>query len=249
MAEQRLAFRLPLPGLPRALFVTDYGLRGGQLLVDDVVVLDVRSSEELARGVSTPLGGTKKRIAVHAVDGQLRLALDGIEVRPEEDLRAETSRSAWIHGFVALAGSAFGFIASYLYVLRAEALGDPWPMRMALHMAAWHLLLTLTLFPASVWGQRVGIRAVQAVSLLFFAIHVGIALSNAGAAEVETSAWIALLNAASGLAFLAAVIYGQRAHADMDPVRVLWLPRAPTAHALHRSAELASGPSQPASRA
>jgi hypothetical protein len=29
---------------------------------------------------------------------------------------------------------------------------------------------------------------------------------------------MALLNAASGLAFLGAVVYGQRAHADMDPL-------------------------------
>jgi hypothetical protein len=32
------------------------------------------------------------------------------------------------------------------------------------------------------------------------------------------SGWIALLNGASGLAFLWAVVYGQRAYADMDPL-------------------------------
>jgi hypothetical protein len=222
MAEHTIAFRLPRPGLPRALFVTDYSLRRGRLLVDGAVVLDAPSHEQLLRGVSASLPGSEQqRITVQAVDGEVHLLLDGVEVRPEEQLRAPTSRSAWIHGFIALGGSAFGFIASYLYVLRADALGDPWPMRMALHMAAWHLLLTLTLFPASVWGQRIGIRAVQATSLVFFAIHVGIALSNAGAAEVAESEWIAILNAASGLAFLAAVLYGQRAHADMDPLRAI----------------------------
>ena len=48
MAEWRLAFRLPLPGLPRAVFVTDYGLRGGQLLVDDAIVVDAASREAIA---------------------------------------------------------------------------------------------------------------------------------------------------------------------------------------------------------
>jgi hypothetical protein len=218
MAEHQIAFRLPLPGLPRALFVGDYGLSRGQLLVEGTVVLDARPPEELARGLSAPLPGTEHQLELRAIDGEVRLLLDGHEVTPEDRLQAPTSRSAWIHGFVALGGSAFGFIASYLYVLRAEALGDPWSMRMAMHMAAWHLLLTLTLFPASVWGQRIGIRAVQAASAVFFAIHVGIALSNAAAVDVSEGAAIAILNAASGLAFLAAVVYGQRAHADMDPL-------------------------------
>lgn len=219
MAERRLAFRLPLPGLPRALFVTDYGLRRGHLLVDGAMILDAPSHEALVSGVSAALPGTAQRITVQAVDDDVRLSVDGFEVTCEEHLRAPTSRSAWIHGCIALGGSAFGFVASYLYVLRANELHDPWPMRMALHMAAWHLLLTLMLFPASVWGQRIGIRAVQATSLLFFVIHAGIAVSNAReVVESSYGPWIAIFNAASGLAFFAAVAYGQRAHADMDPL-------------------------------
>jgi hypothetical protein len=219
VAEREIAFRLPLPGLPRALFVTDYGLRRGRLLLDDVVVLDAASREALAGGVSTLLQGTDHRITVQAIDDEVHLMVDGTEADREEQLRAPPSRSAWIHGFIALVGSGFGFVASYLYVLRANALGDAWSMRMAWHMAAWHLLLTLTLFPASVWGQRIGIRAVQATSLVFFVIHVGIALSNANEAEaLQGGALVALFNAASGLAFLAAVAYGQRAHRDMDPI-------------------------------
>jgi hypothetical protein len=218
MAEHRVAFRLPLLGLPRALFIGDYGLRHGQLLVDGKVVLDATPPARLGRGLSGPLPGTAHQLQLQTNDGEVRLMLDGSEIPPEDRLQAPTSRSAWIHGFVALAGSAFGFVASYLYVLRAEELADPWSMRMAVHMAAWHLLLTLTLFPASVWGQRIGIRAVQAASAVFFAIHVGIALSNATAVDVSEGAGIAILNAASGIAFLAAVVYGQRAHADMDPL-------------------------------
>jgi hypothetical protein len=88
---------------------------------------------------------------------------------------------------------------------------------MGLHMAGWHLLLTLTLFPASVWGQRIGIRVVQAVSLVFFLIHAGIATANLDMADPA----IAVLNALSGLLFGAATLYGQRAHRDMDPIRAL----------------------------
>jgi hypothetical protein len=218
MAERRVAFRLPLPGLPRALFVTDYGLNQGQLLVDDTIILTASSHEAIVRGVSVTLPGTERQILVQAEEDEVRLSLDGAEVRREDRLRAPSSRSAWLHGWIALAGSAFGFAASYLYVLRANSLSDPWSMRMALHMAAWHLLLTLTLFPASVWGQRAGIRAVQAMSLVFFFIHLGIALSNSGSNEQADGPFIALFNALSGFAFLVAVLYGQRAHADMDPL-------------------------------
>ena len=86
-------------------------------------------------------------------------------------------------------------------------------------MAGWHLLLTLTLFPASVWGQRTGIRVVQGVSLMVFLIHAGIAIANLGPPEPgePTDAWIASLNAASGLLFLVTALYGRRAYRDMDP--------------------------------
>ena len=73
----------------------------------------------------------------------------------------------------------------------------------------------MALFPASVWGQRAGIRAVQVVSLVFFFIHAGIALANAGVSDPA----IAAFNAASGLLFGASTLVGQRAHRDMDPIR------------------------------
>jgi hypothetical protein len=222
MAERTVVFRLPLPRFPRAIFVTDYGLRQGQVLIDGTVVLAAHSREALLAGVSARLPGTHRLLTVKAVDDDVCLTVDGIMANREDHLRAPTSRSAWKHGWIALAGSAFGFAASYLYVLRAQVLDDAWSLRMAMHMAAWHLLLTLTLFPASVWGQRLGIRAVQAMSLLFFFIHLGIALSNAAApGEAPDGGWIALLNGASGFAFLGAVAYGRRAYADMDPLAKL----------------------------
>jgi hypothetical protein len=213
MAELRVAFRFP--GLARAVFVSDYGLRGGRLLVDDAIVLDAASAEALAAGVSATLGG--RVVTLRAQDPtDVRVFFDGIEAPREDRLRAPPTRSAWIHGWLALAGSLFGFAASWLYFLRAEAGADAWAMKMSVHTAAWHLLLTLTLFPASVWGQRPGIRAVQAVSILFFLIHLGMALANTSTTE---GPWLMLFNASSGLAFLAAALYGQRAHRDMDPLR------------------------------
>jgi hypothetical protein len=142
-----------------------------------------------------------------------------VEATREEDIRVPPTPSAWIHAGIALLGSLLGFVAGALYVRRAHASADAWAMKMALHMAAWHLLLVLTLFPASVWGQRTGIRLVQAVSLVFFFIHVGIAIANLGAgAAAADGPWIGLFNALSGVAFLVAVVYGQRAHRDMDPL-------------------------------
>ena len=219
MAERHIAFRLPLEGLPRAVFLTDYGLRHGRLIVDGSVVLEAPSRDSLKSGVSVELPGRAHRLTVRAIDDEVQLSVDGVIARREDELRAPSSRSAWLHGWIALAGSAFGFIAGYLYVLRANTQGDAWSMRMAMHMAAWHLLLTLTLFPASVWGQRIGIRIVQATSLVFFVIHVAIAFSNARVSgEIAEGASIAFFNGASGLMFLIAVIYGERAHADMDPL-------------------------------
>ena len=94
-------------------------------------------------------------------------------------------------------------------------------IKMAYHMAGWHLLLTFTLFPSSVWGQRVGIRSVQVVSAVFFAIHACIAAVNAldPQAMAVNDQWIAAWNAVSGIFFLAAVIYGNAAYRDMDPGR------------------------------
>ena len=98
-----------------------------------------------------------------------------------------------------------------------------WALKMAYHTAAWHLLLTFTLFPASVWGQRLGIRSVQIVSLVFFCIHLGIAIANAFWRDAGSlvDVWIAFYNALSGVLFLASLIYGNRAHSDMDPVTAL----------------------------
>jgi hypothetical protein len=206
-----VAFRLPLQGAPRAVFASDFGLRGGRLTVDGNLVLAVDSRAALERGMVVPLGHA--RLTLRTLDDEVRLWVDGVEAPREDRLRAPTSRSAWVHACMALAASAFGFIASWLYIGR----GDAWSTKMALHMAAWHLLLTLTLFPASVWGQRVGIRAVQLAALVFFCIHLGIAIANI-AAPMDG---IAILNAASGMAFLATTVYGQRAHRDMDPLREL----------------------------
>lgn len=185
-----VAFRLPLAGAPRAVVETDFALRNPR----------VRVEGELDAA----------RLKVMVLDDEVRLFVDGVEAPREDRLRAPTSRSAWVHACLALGGSAFGFFASWLYIGR----GDAWSTKMALHMAAWHLLLTLTLFPASVWGQRIGIRAVQLAALIFFCIHLGIALANLGAPMDG----IAILNALSGAAFFATVIYGQRAHRDMDPL-------------------------------
>jgi hypothetical protein len=212
-----VSFRLPIDGHPRAVFASDFGLRGGRLLVDGAVVLEAPSRAALDLGITARLGAA--RLTVRAIDDHaVRVWVDGVEAPREDRLYAPTSRSAWAHASLALAGSLFGFSASWLYLARA----DPWSTKMALHMAAWHLLLTLTLFPASVWGQRIGIRAVQLAALVFFVIHVGIALANTTAPMDG----VAVLNAASGIAFLATVLYGQRAHRDMDPLRVLTARRA-----------------------
>jgi hypothetical protein len=232
MAELRLAFRLPLEPsegsrppaqsasghsplsltrLPeRAEFVSDYGLRGGRLFVDGALALEARTRAELEEGVTGALPDAR-RLRVVTEGDELCLFVDGVAAPREDRLSAPTARSAWIHAWLALSGSLFGFVASWLYVRRAAH--DPWAMKMAVHMAAWHLFLVLTLFPASVWGQRIGIRAVQLASLVFFCIHVGIALANTG----ETD-WIGVLNGASGVMFGVTVVWGQRAWRDMDPI-------------------------------
>ena len=228
MADLSIPFRLPIPGWPRATFESDYGYRGGRLVVDQRPVLEAATRDQLLAGRRGAVPGSDLGIWMRlAVDEsgarELHVGVDGAEALREDRLSAPTSRSAWIHAWIALAASACGFIASYLYVLRAAASGDPWPLKMAYHMASWHGLLTLTLFPASVWGQRVGIRTVQVVSFVFFAIHVGIALANLGRGGTidPGGPGIATLNAASGLLFLVATIYGNRAYSDMDPVRAL----------------------------
>lgn len=219
-----IAFRLPIEGWPRAVFESDYGYRGGRLSIDGTQVLHASSREELERGIEGGARGATLSLKLGEHNGAPRLALfaNGEEARREDRIWASPTRSAWIHAFIALGGSAAGFAASYFYLLKAAELHDDWARKMGQHTAGWHLLLTFTLFPASVWGQRAGIRAVQLVSLLFFAIHAGIALANSDLGDPA----IAFFNALSGVLFFASVIYGQRAHRDMDPIAALRTGRA-----------------------
>lgn len=225
--ELELRFLLPLPGWPEAMFEGDYSYEGGRLVMADRTVLAARDRSELERGVAGRLPGTDAPIAMQLVTTErgapdVRVSLGGEEARREDRLRARPAPSAWIHAFLALAASFAGFVASYLYLLRAAEEPGDWALKMANHMAAWHLLLTFTLFPASVWGQRAGIRLVQFVSLVFFLIHVGIAVANLGEDDGSGHGGaIAVFNAVSGVFFLAAVLYGNRAHRDMDPVAAL----------------------------
>lgn len=226
-AENEIAFLLPLPGWPRALFQGDLSYQAGRLVVDGTTVVSATTRAELERGVRRVLPATGVEVEMKLVAAgtghDLCVTVGGRPARREGQLRARPSCSAWMHACQALAGSAAGFAASYLYLQRAAALGSDWALKMGNHMAGWHLLLTCTLFPASVWGQRIGIRMVQWVSLLFFLIHAGIALANLGpsAPSEPSDAWIAGLNAVSGGLFLTAAIYGNRAYRDMDPVRAL----------------------------
>jgi hypothetical protein len=223
-AELVRAFRLPVEGWPRALFSCDYRYRGAELRVGDRVVARSAERSDLERGVTSRLeSGAAVTVALVERAGAARIAVsvDGRPALAEDDLRAPPSRSAFIHAFIALAGSIAGFVAGYLYHGKAVALASPWALKMAYHTAGWHLLLTLSLFPASVWGQRIGIRAVQLVSLVFFLVHLGIALANFFDQDSLHDGAIGGLNALSGLLFLASLLYGQIAHRDMDPVAAL----------------------------
>jgi hypothetical protein len=222
-----IVYRLPLPGWPRALFRSDYGYRGARLSVDGAQVLHATSLEALKAGVEGILPGANDAsitmrleeagdapVVVVTAGGSLALREDRVWARP--------TRSAWNHAFIALAGSAAGIAASAFYLMKAVAMNDDWSRKMGMHTLGWHLLLTFTLFPASVWGQRPGIRTVQFVSLLFFCIHLSMALANMNLTDPA----IAFFNAASGVLFMASTIYGQRAYRDMDPVLALRMGRA-----------------------
>lgn len=218
MSGMVITFRLPEASWPRAIFESDYGMRTGRLTLEGEELLAFEDRAKLEQGIETDWRG--RTLALHVENERdVSVTLDGAPALREDRLHAPPSRSAWIHAFVALFASFAGFVASYLYLLRAEHFDDPWALKMSIHMAGWHLLLTLTLFPASVWGQRVGIRAVQGISLLFFLIHAGIAAANTS--QALDGPWIAALNALSGLFFLIAVLYGQVAHRDMNPLRAL----------------------------
>lgn len=217
--DRTIAFLLPLPGSPRAVVLTDYGLRRAELAIRGATALATESELDLQQGIRAHVPELGL-LELRAADGELALTLDG---RPalREDLAARpVVDAAWRHAWIALAGSLLGFLASSLYLERARAFGDPWALKMALHMAGWHLLLAVTLFPASVLGRGTGIRGVQSVSALFFAIHLGIACANLNVDPVRSDGpWIAMLNAASGIAFLAAVLYGQIAYRDAERAR------------------------------
>lgn len=236
MAALELGYLLPLRGWPEAVFHSDFTYEGGALTVDGAVMLEARSREALERGVDGvgPQGSVvEMRLERDRRDVPvLRLLVNGEAAVRSDRLRARPTRSAWLHGCQALAASAAGFTASYLYLLRAAQEQSGWSLKMANHMAGWHLLLTLTLFPASVWGQRAGIRAVQLVSLLFFAIHAGIAIANLGVADAgEYAGPISFFNAASGALFLLAAVYGSRAYRDMDPVVAFRAAQSPSGSA------------------
>lgn len=217
-----MAFRLPLPGWPRAAFKSGFGHENARLVVDGARVLHANTREELEAGVVGELSGGEE-VAMQLTERGLVVRAGGKRALREDRVFAKPTRSAWIHAFIALFGSAAGFVASAFYLMKSSYLAslDPmssvWAQKMGIHTAGWHLLLTFTLFPASVWGQRMGIRVVQVTSLVFFCIHAGIALANADMADPA----IAFFNALSGVLFGASVVYGQRAHRDMDPIVAL----------------------------
>lgn len=217
-----LVFRLPLPGWPRARFKSGFGHEHARLTVDGARVLRATTREDLEAGVEGALP-TGEPVTMKLTDRGLVVVAAGKRALREDRIFARPTRSAWIHAVIALLGSAAGFVASAFYLAKSSSLAglDPmsaqWALKMGIHTAGWHLLLTFTLFPASVWGQRIGIRGVQVVSFVFFCIHAGIALANADLADPA----IAFFNAVSGLLFGVSVLYGQRAHRDMDPERAL----------------------------
>lgn len=215
-------FRLPFPGFPRVRFVTDFGFRGGALLLGDRTLVEAATRLELEEGLRATVDDehalSVRLAARHGRRPEVEMSLDGRPLAAEGAIRARPSLSAWVHAVVALVGSFAGFAASWLYLRKADLLADEWALKMGRHMAGWHLLLTLTLFPASVWGQAIGVRTVQGVSMIFFLIHAGIALANSSGV---TDIGIAVLNAVSGAFFLVATLYGQRAHRDMSTDRAL----------------------------
>ncbi len=222
-----MVYRLPLPGWPRAIFKSGFGYENARLVVDGQRVLLTGTREDLEKGAEGELR-TGETVAMRLTEDGLVIVAGGDAgsrkraVR-EDRIFAKPTRSAWIHAFIALFGSAAGFTASAFYLVRSSALEklDPmsaqWAYKMGIHTLGWHLLLTLTLFPASVWGQRWGIRGVQVTSLVFCLIHAGIALANADMSDTS----IAVFNALSGIFFAVSVVYGQRAYRDMDPIRAL----------------------------
>lgn len=214
-------FVLPDRNLTRVCFESDYEFRSTRVRIAEREILELANPQELDRGTtltSVSLGGATLEVR-RRMDGAIPIIdifLAGESATPEDELSAYTARAAWIHAFQALAASAAGFVASAIYLSKSQDSGSLHEFKMAYHMAAWHLLLTLTLFPASVWGGCFGIRFVQTTSALFFLIHAGIAAANLSTFNSPEAAdpAIALWNAVSGFFFLVATIYGNRAHAE-----------------------------------
>jgi hypothetical protein len=229
--DHHIHFRLPVPGWPRITLASTFTFDRAELAANGVVLLSTSSRAELEAGVKLRMPKADRaesydleiRLEPGTGQPQVQILVDGKAALREDRLRARPSQSAWLHAWLALAGSGAGFVASWLYLVKAQTLQSPWALKMGNHMAGWHLLLTFCLFPASVWGQRVGIRSVQAVSLLFFLIHLGIAIANLGPSDPNdpNDGTIAFFNALSGIFFLITAVYGNRAHADMDPCRSL----------------------------
>ena len=206
--------------------------------MDSETVLEAENRGELEHGVTGRLPGSDVTISLRLVTKgsavDVEASVDGRHALREDRMRARPSRSVWLHACLALLGSAAGFVASDLYLVKAVRLDSEWALKMGYHMAGWHLLLTFTLFPTSVWGQRTGIRIVQLVSGLFFLIHAGIAVANlwpGGAAQTDDN-WIAAFNGLSGVCFAVATIYGNRAYRDMEPATALQEGRAGAVGAL-----------------
>lgn len=227
-AAFRVVAVLPGENQGRVVFESDYTFADGRLFLADEEVACARSRGDLEQGIvahPASLNGRelRARLVMEGVIPTVVVTLDGIELADVAELQPSPSRSAWLHAFIALGGSAAGFAASLLYLERADAVDSVHAFKMAYHMAGWHLLLVLTLFPASVWGRRAGIRSVQVVSAVFFCIHAGIALANIAdpVPSDPTEFQIALWNAVSGALFLVCVFYGQRAWRDMDPLRAI----------------------------
>ncbi len=216
--------RLPLPDWPAVTVESAYGGGETMLRIEGRDVLCAQDRDDLRRGVSADLDGRTLRMKLDedGAGGALHVEIDGIPAVDESSLSPRASRTAWRHALLVAAASLAGFIASYLYLERAYATDSVWSLKMAYHMAGWHLVLTLVLAPAVILFGRIGIRFVQGTAALFFAIHLGIAISNAlDPASLHHGGAIALWNAVSGLFFLAAVPYGNVAWRDMDPVLAL----------------------------
>lgn len=221
MARYEEHFLLASLGWRRLTFASDYSLSFGVLEVDGQELLRARSQQQLLDGIDIAWPTANDVLRLRLIDiktRQLQLHHNGVLLPREKKVEVPPSRAVWMHAYLALWASFAGFVASYLYLKKAQILESVWALKMGYHTAGWHLLLTLTLFPASVWGQRPGIRLVQVVSAVFFAIHLGIGLANFGVNDPNNpnDFWIGLWNATSAVFFGLAVWWGNKAHADMD---------------------------------